>query len=370
MSDVKVQVTEDLNAIKYFGVNNQALLLSQLVFGLPYFTDPTIRQMPYLRKEENLPKYTATDGWRPLDENVNTTKGTQGVFSKRTIAPKTGMKILKVRPQQFKQTFMADYVGPNAKNIPVPFAEYFWKAQNAQTATEITRNSFWGLDPATITEWLAGSAYAVGDIKTFTKDAEVGEQYWECTVITSAGESPSTHPAKWKNVDNRCVAKGLGTILKAEYAGLPASQKIATGAHTDTNASAHAKQLWRSLPDELKSGPGKWVIYCSIATGEKYLDDVQTKHYNGVVTEEASMLVVRGSSKRCFIKPVEWMGSAPGMILTQEKNIVAGTDLSSDFATIGKMVDDLHGFHTIQKAVLAFQFADLEIVYLDDQGWT
>lgn len=369
--DTKVTVTEDLAAIKYFAQNNDKMLLSQLVFAMPYFTDDSIRKILQLRSPINLPKYSANNGWRPLDESVEVPVGEQGQFSKRVLTGKTGMKILQIRPQQYKQTFFADLVGPNAKNLPSSFAPYFWDAQNKQSASEITRGSFLGVDPDSISAYSAVATYSIGDRITFTKTSTVGEQYWEAVAATSAGESPSTDPAKWTNIDNRCLAKGIGTILKEEYSGLPATQKIAVGAHTSANMADHMKTMWRSLPDELKSGPGKWVIYCSISNGEKYIDHVQDKYYTGVTVEEAKMMTVRGSNGRCYVKPVEWMGSFNGLILTQEKNIVAGTDLAPDFTSIGKMIEDLHGYKTIQKAVLGFQIADLEIVYLDDSSdWT
>lgn len=371
MADTKVQVTEDLAAIKYFAQNNDRMLLNQLIFALPFANDPTIRKIMQLRSPMNLPKYSAADGWRPLDENIENPLGDQGAFSKRVITPRTAMKILKIRPQQFKQTFFADQVAPNAKEIPGGFAGYFWLAQTQQGATEITKNSFLGVDPDSIAAFSAVSTYDAGDRVTFVKDAAVGEQYWECIAgsTTTAGDSPSTEPSKWKSIDNQCMAKGLGTIIKEEYAGLDATQKIATGALTSSNAYESIKTMYRSIDDSLKDGD-KFYAYCSISSGEKFLDDVDNKYYKGVVTEEATKLVVRGTNGNCIVKPVAWMGSHPGVIMTKANNLTFGTDIMPNFTSIGKMVEDLHGYKTIQKATLAFQIADTEILYLNDQGWS
>ena len=165
------------------------------------------------------------------------------------------------------------------------------------------------------------------------------------------------------------MAEGWGTLIKALYSSLPASQKIATGAHSSSNTFTHVKTMYRSIADELKDGD-KFYAYCSISTGEKFIDEVDNTYYKGTVVDEATKLTVRGTNQNCIVRPVAWMGTHPGIIMTKANNLCFGTDLAPDFSTIGKSVDDLHGYKTIQKATLAFQIADTEILYLDDQGWT
>jgi len=45
-----------------------------------------------------------------------------------------------------------------------------------------------------------------------------------------------------------------------------------------------------------------------------------------------------------------------------------GTNLLDDVNGIGKMVPTLHGFNAICKFILCFQFADTEVVYVNDQS--
>lgn len=47
--------------------------------------------------------------------------------------------------------------------------------------------------------WSATSGYAVDDLVEFTStDVVERVQVWQCTAITSPGESPATHPGKWR----------------------------------------------------------------------------------------------------------------------------------------------------------------------------
>lgn len=370
MADTRVTVTDDLAAIAYYAMNNDQLILSGLVKALPYFTDPTIRKILYLRSRLNIPKYDAEEGWRPLDEAVEQPKGSQGKFSKRWIDPKTAMKILKIAPQQFKQTFYADQVGPNAADLPKTFAPYFWLQQNRRGATEIARNTFMSVDPDSVPAFNAGSTYAVGDRVTFEVSAVIGDQFWECKTATSAGESPSSAAAKWTNVDNKCMAKGWGTIIKDEINDIPAANKLATGAHNKTNIGTHLKDMYRAIPDELKDDNEKFIAYMNISNGEAFNDFENDQFYKGVTTDESGSMVVRGTNKNLIVKPVYWMQNHPGIIMTKSQNLIFGTDLQPDFTSIGKMVHDLHGYRTIQKATLAFQIGDFEPLFIDDNGWT
>jgi len=44
-------------------------------------------------------------------------------------------------------------------------------------------------------DWASGSAYAVGDQVLFTSGSV--KNFYTCAVVTTAGQSPTTHPASW-----------------------------------------------------------------------------------------------------------------------------------------------------------------------------
>lgn len=371
---MKVKVTEDLNAIKYFSMNNDSVILSWLLNDLGFLKDPTIRTIMNLRSPMKLPKYDALKGWRTLDEGVKVPLGTQGKFSNREIKPYTMMKILEVLPQQFRDTFYSDQIGPNAKDFPGGFAEYFWRQQMAVGADEINDGAFMGIDPDDIADFNPASTYAAGfapaNYVKFELVSGVGQQSFRCIGATSAGQSPTTHPAKWVAADNETLVKGWGTIIKAEYSGLPATNKINTGAITNTTACAQLKTMYRALPEKMRNKNRKVIAYCSLTTFEKYEDDFNERYVKGVQVADEKVRVVRETNGNCILNPVTWMAGHPGVIMTPERNLVVGTNQVNDFASIGKAIETHHGYSVIQKAMLAFQIADLQVLHVNDQGWT
>lgn len=59
-----------------------------------------------------------------------------------------------------------------------------------------SENPNWNPDPS---DWSATASYSVNDLVTFTSTDTVEKvQVWQCIGATSAGESPATHPAKWR----------------------------------------------------------------------------------------------------------------------------------------------------------------------------
>lgn len=367
---MKYKVTEDLTAIKYFSQNNDAMILSWLLNGLDFLNDVTVRKIMNLLAPMNLPKYDALKGWRTLDETVKVPLGSQGKTSKRVITPFTMMKILEIMPQQFRDTFFAEQIGPNAKELPGGFAQYFWQQQMAVGADEINDGAFMGVSPDDVPAFNPASTYAVGNYVKFELTSGVGDQSFRCIAITTAGQSPTTHPAKWVAADNETLVKGWGTIIKAEYAGLPAANKISTGAITNTTAVAQFKAMYRALPEKMRNKNRKVIAYCSVSTHEKYQDDFNERYVKGVQVSDQKVTVARETNGNMILNPVSWMSGHGGVILTPEKNLVVGTNLTQDFTSIGKSVETLHGYSTIQKAMLAFQIADTEVLFVNDQGWS
>lgn len=355
----------NINAIAGYAGDYSAQIFEQVFQSLDIAKDVDLIQnldVPLI-----LPKYTANDGMRPFDSTITTPTGQAGSFSQRTITPRTSMKLLNIIPEELRGTYLARGLRANQQDYPLGFGQYFWSQQTKKIADEINRNAYFAVDPQTINPYNAGTAYTVGQQVVFNNGTN--NDYYQCVVNTTAGQSPTSTPASWININNRCQGAGFGTILAAEYGNLAATNKIATGAITDTNAFDKIVLMYQSMPAEKQALGG--IFYVSYSVYQKYQNAVLAKFTNGTsfmqVPGSVSMYVF-GSANRWIIQPATWMGSSQRIIATQKENLKMGTDLLSDMNTIGKMVPHIHGYYCKFQLILAYQFVDLDLLYVNDQA--
>ncbi|QIP16805.1 hypothetical protein G8759_31270 [Spirosoma aureum] len=355
----------NISAIANYAGDYSAVIFEQVFQNLDIAKDVDLIQN--LDTPLILPKYTANDGVRPYDSTITQPNGQAGTFSQRTITPRTSMKLLNIIPEELRGTYLSRGLKANAKDYPLGFGQYYWSQQTKKIADEINRNAYFAVDPQSITPYNAGTAYAVGDKILFSNGTT--NDYYQCAVITTAGQSPTSTPASWTNINNRCQGAGFGTILAAEYGSLPAANKIATGAITDTNAFDKVVLMYQSMPAEKQALGGEFKVSYNVY--QKYLNALLTKFTNGTSFMQvpgSPSLYVYGSGNRWILTPSTWMGASQRIIVTQKENLKMGTDLLSDLNTIGNMVPHIHGFYCKFQFILAYQFVDLDLLYVNDQA--
>jgi hypothetical protein len=351
----------DITAIANYAGKYETKIITQIVNSLDVAKDLTVRRN--LTAPVNLPKFSATDGFRPVDTSIEEPDGQSGIFGIRQLIPRVGMKILKIVPEDLRGTYLSDILDPNAKEYPAGFAEYFWEAQIKKLAQEINNNSYFGVDSFDIIAFNAGTAYNIGDRFSYNKS------FYQVITATTAGQTPDTNAAKFKKINNASVAKGLGTIIASEYAGLPARNKITTGALDTANAFDKVVAFYMSLPEEIRPVGG--TVYCSQSTYDKYSQATLAKFPNGINDLKVPGMVgsgIFGSDGKWNLKPCTWMSGSGRLIGTLAGNLLMGTNQLSDFSSIGNIVPFLHGYRAIMKMVLAFQIADLEVLFVNDQA--
>lgn len=355
----------NISAINNYAGEYSPQIFEQVFQGLDIAQDVDLLQN--LDTPLILPKYTAADGLRPYDSSITTPTGQAGSFGVRTITPRTSMKILNIIPEEFRNTYLSRGLRANAKDYPQGFGQYFWSAQGKKIADEINRNAYFAIDPTTINPYSAGTAYTVGQRVVFNNGQN--NDYYECKVNTTAGQSPTSTPASWTNINNRCQGDGFGTIIGAEYSSLPSANKIATGAITDTNAFDKVVQMYQSMPPEKQALGGTFFVSYSVF--QKYQNALLAKFTNGTSFMQvpgSPSYYVYGSANRWVLKPCTWMGASQRIIVTQKENLKMGTDLLSDLNTIGNLIEHIHGYYCKFQLILAYQFVDLDLLYLNDQA--
>ena len=357
-----VVTTNDITAINNYVGEYADDIIGSVVNGLDIVQDVDV--IRNLTTPRILPKYVGNKGMRPLNTDVRSAKGKAGTFGKRTITPRTSMKILDVIPEELRKTYLGRDLRANQKEYPKGFAQYFWAEQTRTIQAEINDNAYFGVDSEDIAAYDGGTSYTVGQRMLYTD-----KSYYRCVSATSAGQTPESHAVKWVDCDNEVLAKGFGTIIAEEYSGMPSANKIATGTISATNCYDKVVDFYNAIPQAKKNLGGE--IKCSYDVYQKYALALIAKFTNGTSAFEVPGTVnyyIFGSGQKWVLKPCTWMGTSQRLIATQRQNMKMGTDLTSDLNSIGKVIEHIHGFNYKYQMILAYQFADLETVFLNDQA--
>lgn len=354
--------TNDIEAIKGFAINYSRKLIGQTLNGLDFINDLDVNGgvIRNLKDERSLNKVTIGAGVRQLNTDIVTAKHNRK-WTARKLTPRYGMKIFSVVPDELLLTWQSEMMSAGAKREP--FAKWLWQKEFEKVGQELNDNFYlasYAEDPVTFD---GGATYTVGQLVYFN------EVVYECVTNTSSGESPTTAPAKWKDVDNKVVFDGPGTVIANEITAGNITP-VATGSFDHTNAIAAIQEVWGNVPEAHRAGGND--CYVSHSVYEDYIEDYNSRHGSGKGNsgndlEEGAATYLKRSNKRCKIKPATWMGDSRRIIITKPGNIKVGTNQLSDLNGVKKVVETLHGYDSILKFMLTSNIADLEVLHVNDQ---
>lgn len=361
-------MTNDVSALGGYLTKYYPQLISQTLNGLDIVKDLTQEGLVIrtLREEVALPKLVVGAGVRKLNTNVETEKHNR-VWTQRKIAPAYGMKIFNVVPEDVRVSFMSAMLAPGAKREP--FAQFAWKTEFEKLAQELNDQAFNNeyVDDATAFVALnTGSAHTAGQIRFWNNIV------YKCVTNASAGETPTSHPAKWEDVDSKVMFNGLHTIIKEEITATNIAP-IVTGSFNHTDAVSTFREVWGTVPEAKKNGMAGWTMWVSHGALEDYTEDYNNRFGTGkgignADLEETGMFYLKGSNRRCKIRPATWMGDSRRIILTPKNNLVIGFDEIGNANKVTKVIETLHGYKSVTKFCLNHQIADLEVLYVNDQN--
>ncbi len=355
---MSVKPATDISLIKGYIEKQDTTLINQMLNGLDFVKDLTV--LRNVRQPLALNKMTVDKGNRRLNTDIETAKGGRK-WSKRVLTPQGGMKIIKMIPEEVREAFMAEMLDPNAKELP--FAQWVWEQEFAKIAADLNDNFYLGENPGDIDDFDAADTYAVGDYVYFN------EIVYKCTAITTAGQSPATHPAKWVDADDAVLLDGPGTIIAKE---ITASNLVVagTGSFDHTTAYDAVLEMWDNV-DETHKNKGM-TLDLSFGAAQDLAININKEFGSGVGIsnmdiEEGKSFIVKGTGGRLRAIPRTWMKASRRLIITHAGNLVVGMNQVGDVNKVGKVVETLHGYKAIVKWMLGAQFRDLENLYVNDQ---
>lgn len=364
----KSNPTSDIVDIQGYIRKADKKLMYDMLNGLDFMKDLAAGVRRNVRETIDLNKLKVDDGVRPHNSDIEDAKGKRR-WSRRQLTPRYGMKIFKVDIQDARETFMSAMLAPNATREP--FAAWQWAREFEKVAEELNNNFYlskYHNDPA---DYDAGTAYTSGDLIYFDAGDKRGEIVYEAVSNTVAGESPVSAAAKWSDVDNKVLFDGPGTIIANEILATNLSA-FAGGSFDELTAYDAFKDQFDNIPESEK-GMGI-TAFASVNAVEDLQANVNSLFGSGkgiggvdIDVKAGDSFTLRNTAGRLKVKPCTWMGTSRRIIMTPESNFVTGIDQLSDKTKVGKVIETLHGYRAIMNFMLTFNFADLDVLYVNNQ---
>lgn len=369
----------DVSAITAFSATNQKALIASMINGLDITNDIMVH--PGVKNKIPMPKLKVGNGFRPY--NAAAQYKQNGLkYTDRYLEVKVGTRELLIDPEDYRGTYLihATSAGSDSSKKEIPFAQFMWEQVIKATQREINdETAYKGFDGSATADFNAGTVYNPGDrvrFATATNNPLAVKDWYECVTLTTAGQSPDTHAAKWLNVTARAVTIG---IEKRILDGITASEiaPVATGAITNVAGvalTAH-KKLYRSWSPAYKNNG--IIISCSYTDYELLLDDLGDKYKS--YKDDASgkgYLVLPETEKKCIVKPATWLGTSRRLVSgpvffdgqnPKQMNLMMGTDLLNDLNQVKTLEKEWTLWAGI-KGLIGFNYQDSEAIKVGDQS--
>lgn len=358
-------VSPDLSQISKYAFNNKIKLLRRLYNGLKIAQDITLQ--PNVKNAMPMPMLVINGEPRPYTGNHKPSAGDIS-YTDRELIVNDWQRDFSIDPSFYRNTYLAQFRGPGegANNTTIPFAQFTMETFIDKNSTMLNnKTAFNGLGKAAFTTFNPASVYAVGDKIKFTPaDGEL--HYYICKTITAAGESPTTHAAKWTLADALAITEGLGTKIKTARTDGLITNVSGTGVIDSTNGFDQALTVYRKLPEEIRDQANDIFMYGASDVFDKivdsYKDDI--KKYTDA---DGQVVVLPRTDGKCKIKRASWMAGSGMLIATQKSNLFMGTDLINDFNDI-RTIPGVYKLDGGLKGLIGFQFADEQAIALNDQN--
>lgn len=357
-------LSPDLSAISRYAFKNKIQLLRRYFNTMAIAADITLQ--PNVTNAMPMPMLVINGQPRPYTGNFRANAG-DIAYTDRELTVEKFQRDFIIDPTKYANTYLASLqkAGSNPNNKSIPFAEFTVETAVGTNAAQLNnKTAFFGLGKAAFTAYDAGTAYTVGaKIKFLFADGE--PHYYVCKAVTTAGQTPLTHPAKWELSDALAIVEGLGTKIKAGRTG-NTIKSVSTGATTKVDGFDQALAVYRGLAEEIKDNATDIYLYASGNTLEKVADSFKDDIAK-YTDKDGTMIVLPRTDGICKIKKASWMNGSDMMIASPKSNLFMGTDLLSDFNTL-KTIEQMYHLDMGITGVLGFQYADEQAISVNDQN--
>lgn len=358
------ELSTDLTAIQKYVDKVSPQLYRRFFNALDIASD--INLIPNIKDSQTLPRILINGKPKPYS-GVFKAQTNDIVYGDRELKVGDFQRDIALDPRRYRTTYLSRFMTPGSgvNQTKIPFAEFTVNTVIGENAAVLNnRTAFFGLGKSAFTAFNPASTYAVGNKVSLVVNDET--KYFNCLATTTAGESPVTTPAKWEDVTELAIAKGLGTIIKEDRTNNVIKRVASTGVITVDNAWKQAIDVYRKLPEALRSQSNEIFLYASNdivdMIADSFKDDIR-KYTN----EDGVLAVLPRTDGKCKIKRATWMSGSNLMIATPKSNLNMGTDLLSDASNVNT-IRQMYHLELGLTGLIGFQYADEDAIALNDQN--
>jgi hypothetical protein len=304
----------DVSEIQTFGVQNEDKIRAVAVMGNELVGKGLAQIITNLKEPMAFTSFSMEDPSQPFRQAFEP-KSDVGVFGKRIIAPQTGKVDLEIWPLKFRTTYLARKMQPGVNPEEIPYPRFFWDQVGINVGGYINKRSVWH-----------GVHNPAG---TTTQD----------------------------------IADGLGKIVSDEITAGNLDNVVTTGVITKSNAVEKFEDIVKSLPAEEREE--EYVLLVPYALYDNYNFNYRGL-FGGVTWNAGYVKRQLDGFPNITIMPCAFFGNSRRVVLTKTSNIGFGTDLLFDFEKM-QIIPDIRVLKIAMHYVLAYQFADLRELYVNDQ---
>lgn len=290
-----------------------------------------------LTADTPLIKMTVGDGIRPYNGGEQYESAL--VYSKRKIRIGSVKKEVLIDAKKYKRTYLSKYLRPGANVEVPPFAEWTMSEIAKKFAAEINGNLLWnGRHEDDFVDYDAAVVYQVGALVKIPDTTGAGnDQFYRVVTLTVAGETPTSHPAKFVNLTKSAATDGFKILIDSLIAGGFATTAIGAIDNSAVFALASFRTLARTLDDAVWDDDSMSIVqYCSLTDFHFLMDDIEDKISKYTVYDLETGLAVPnamylpGSNNKVIVQAVSWLSGSRRIITTVEGNLAFGTNLMTD----------------------------------------
>lgn len=349
----------DLSALAGYAGQYDTTLITNAVNGMD-FRHPSLFFRSGVKTKLTLSKLLVNGQIKPYTGDFIPEAGDLAYVPRVLSSGKFQRDILE-NPDDYKDTFMQTKMdSSSANNKRVPFAEFFWNTILASNMAQVNDSvAYFGVGAAAFSAYNAGTAYTGGTSRIIFNNG-TQNHYYKCITTTTAGQSPLTHPAKWKMVDHEAICVGLGSQIATDIANI---KVVTTGSLDNTTTYAAALAMYRSLSEPIKNKGA--VIYLSPTDYDNLVDNIEgTSKYTKMLD---GVSVLPKTDGKCEIVKASWMAGSRRLIASAKQNLGSMVDLDTDASSIS-LIPDVYKMKAGLSATIGFGIRDLSAMSVSDQA--
>lgn len=358
----RLDVSPDISALAAYAGKYSKQLYRRFVTGIQVFND--ITPMLNVKHKVNLHKITVEGGPMPYS-GIEEYNASDIKLSGQVLEVQDWQRDISIEPKKYRTTYLGEDRGrgEGANNMTVPYAQFTLETVADENASSINNSTVWnGVGKAGFAAFNPASTYTVGTYIAFNNGVKV--HYYRVVTATLAGESPATHPAKYTNVDALAICVGLGTQIRTLRTNDELAHVETTGSLA-TDAYEKFKAVYRGVPEVVRANR-KCIMYCSLSSYEALLDDFEGD-ISKYTDKDLKLTTLPTSSGNCILKPVSWMSGSQQLVCTPKENLIAATDLVSDFNQ-WRVIPKMYTLALGLTGVLGFGVQDPEAISTNDMN--